>query len=60
MDSNFYENIDLEFLELSHKCKILPVEETKPEWRKKNRYSNNQPCIMLFPYNFPLITFSRR
>lgn len=45
MDPNYYENIDLEFSELSHKCKLLPIAETKTEWKAKNRYSNNQPCI---------------
>lgn len=45
---NFYETIDLEFLKLSHKCLSLPVEETMTEWKEKNRYSNNQPCMFLY------------
>lgn len=60
MKSNFYESIDLEFLELSFKCELLPIEETKAEWKGKNRYSNNQPCITRFQFNCPLNTFSRR
>lgn len=47
MPPNFYDNVEEEFLELSHKCSSLPNEETRAEWREKNRYSNNQPCTLL-------------
>ena len=47
MSTIFYENIDLEFLELKHKCSYLPNEEAKAEWKEKNRYLNNQPCTFL-------------
>ena len=52
MDSNFYEDMEFEFLELSHKCSSLPNEEVKAEWKEKNRYSNNQPCTFL---NFKIV-----
>ena len=56
MDSNFYKKIDLEFLELSNKCSSLPIEETKAEWKGKNRYSDNQPCTFLI-LNFSKINY---
>lgn len=39
-----------EFLDLSHRCESLPevVNNLKPEWKLRNRYTNIQPCKLNF------------